>query len=136
MASTAAVSQNAAVGIEPGAGVARVGTTAPSAKADFAQELARAEDVRFSAHAERRLVSRNLRLDEGQLAQIARATDQAAAKGARDSLLLMGDVALVVNVPNRTVVTALDPSRMQNGIVTNIDATVFVPTNDVAGSID
>lgn len=64
------------------------------------------------------------------MAGIARATDQAAARGARDSLLLMDDVALVVNVPNRTVVTALDPSRMENGIVTNIDATVFVSTNE------
>ncbi len=100
-----------------------------SAPPAFAEELAEAREVRFSSHAQKRLASRNLALDDKQLAGIARATDQAASRGARDSLLVMNDMALVVNVPNRTVVTALDPARMQNGIVTNIDATVFVSTD-------
>ncbi|MBN1345962.1 MAG: flagellar biosynthesis protein [Phycisphaerae bacterium] len=117
-----------AVCLKPEAGASSVRPAASSASADFARELANAKEVRFSAHAQKRLASRNLQLNQSQLAGIARATDQAAARGARDSLLLMDDMALVVNVPNRTVVTALDPSRMQNGIVTNIDATVFVST--------
>ncbi len=115
-----------AVGRRPETGAVSGRTTATSANVDFARELSDAKALRFSAHAQRRLASRNVQLNSGQLEGIARATDQAAAKGARDSLLVMGDVALVVNVPNRTVVTALDPARMQNGIVTNIDATVFV----------
>ncbi len=126
MTTTASVTSGLAVGLRPEAGAIPGQPTAASEDVGFARELTRANQVRFSAHAQRRLASRNLRLDEGQLAGIARATDQAAAKGARDSLLLMDDLALVVNVPNRTVVTALDPTRMQNGIVTGIDATVFV----------
>jgi len=129
-----AVTSSLAVGLTPAVGAPPVRPTASSANADFACELASARQVRFSAHARQRLASRDLRLSENQLAGIARATDQAAAKGARDSLLLMDDVALVVNVPNRTVVTALDPARMQNGIVTNIDATVFVSTDRAAGT--
>lgn len=130
MTTAAAVTSTPVVGSTPEVGATSVRPTAPSANADFARELVDAREVRFSAHAQRRLASRNLRLSEDQMAGIARATDQAAARGARDSLLLMDDVALVVNVPNRTVVTALDPSRMENGIVTNIDATVFVSTNE------
>lgn len=112
-------------------GAPRVGApaayaTASSAKDNFARELADVNRVSFSAHAQRRLASRNVQLNQRQLEGIARATDQAAAKGSRDSLLLMDDMALVINVRNRTVVTALDPSRMRNGIVTNIDAMVFV----------
>jgi flagellar operon protein len=65
--------------------------------------------VRFSAHAQQRLDSRAI----SPHARTTRATtsrgavDQAAAKGARESLLLMDGVALVVSVPNRTVITAL-----------------------------
>jgi len=128
MTTTASVTSGLAVGSRPETGAIPGRPAAASEDVGFARELTRAHQVRFSAHAQRRLASRNLRLGEDQLAGIARATDQAAAKGARDSLLLMDDLALVVNVPNRTVVTALDPTRMQNGIVTGIDATVFVST--------
>jgi flagellar operon protein len=134
MAAMTAVTSRLAVGLNAEVGATSVRPTASSANAEFARELAGARQVRFSAHARQRLASRELRLSEHQLAGIARATDQAAAKGARDSLLLMDDVALVVNVPNRTVVTALDPARMQNGIVTNIDATVFVSTDRAASA--
>ncbi len=126
MATMNPVTSEVAVGLRTGGGVPPPQPAAVSAETGFARELADATQVRFSAHAQRRLASRNLQLSERQLEGIARATDQAAAKGARDSLLVMDELALVVNVPNRTVVTALEPSRMQNGVVTNIDATVFV----------
>ena len=126
MATTNPVTSGLAIGLKPEVGAPPLLPTSASAETDFARELVDASQVRFSAHAQRRLASRNLQLSERQLEGIARATDQAAAKGARDSLLVMDELALVVNVPNRTVVTALDPSRMQNGVVTNIDATVFV----------
>ncbi len=130
MATLPALTSATAVGLVSGAGATSARPVGPTSGSDFARELADATGLRFSAHAQRRLASRNLRLNEQQLASIARATDQAAARGARDSLLLLEGLALVVNVPNRTVVTALDPTRMQNGIVTNIDATVFVTTGE------
>ena len=97
--------------------------------ASFAETLAKttaSPKLRFSAHARNRLASRNIELDAGRLAQLARATDQAAAKGARDSLVLLNDLGLIVNVPTRTVVTALDAERMNNGVFTNIDSTVII----------
>lgn len=128
MTHSAAVPESPVVRALPVTGALPSRSTAASAQPAFAQELAEARQVRFSAHAQKRLASRNLALDDKQLAGIARATDQAASRGAKDSLLVMDNMALVVHVPNRTVVTALDPARMQNGIVTNIDATVFVST--------
>jgi len=95
----------------------------------FAETLAKAAKpgrLRFSAHARNRLASRNIELDATQLDRLARAADQAAAKGARDSLVLLNDLGLIVNVPSRTVVTALDGERMQNGVFTNIDSTVII----------
>ena len=52
--------------------------------------------------------------------------DRLEAKGSRESLVVYRDVGLVVNIKNRTVLTALDRSRMKSGIVTGIDSTVFV----------
>ena len=41
-------------------------------------------------------------------------------KGARDSLILMGELAFVVNVPSKTVVTALTKDQMKEQVFTNM----------------
>ena len=51
---------------------------------------------------------------------------KAAAKGARSSLLVMKDVALIVSVTNRTVITAVDGSSLKDNVFTNIDSAVIV----------
>lgn len=106
------------------------GTPGPGATA-FSEvlrgQLERAPGVRFSAHAQQRLESRDIRLSPEDQARIARAMDQAAAKGARESLLLMDGVALVVSVPNRTVITALGTNEAAETVFTNIDSAVVVP---------
>jgi flagellar operon protein len=86
-----------------------------------------AERIRLSRHASQRLASRRIELDGVDLARLAAATDQAAAKGSRESLIVMDDLGLIVNVPNRTVVTAMGLDQMAEKVVTNIDSTVFVP---------
>ena len=107
---------------------------APSAKGEaggFASvlrgQMERTGPVRFSAHAQQRLDSRAIAFTPDDQARIAKAVDQAAAKGARESLLLMDDVALVVSVPNRTVITALGKNEAANTVFTNIDSAVVVP---------
>ena len=107
------------------------GAAGPSPAAAFSEVLRGAmqgqEGVRFSAHAQQRLESRDIRLSPEDTARISRAVDQAAAKGARESLLLMDGVALVVSVPNRTVITALGTNESDNTVFTNIDSAVVVP---------
>lgn len=90
-------------------------------------ELERAGGVRFSAHAQSRLESRQINLSAEELSRIDQAVSQAAAKGARESLLLLDRIALVVNVPNRTVITALTTSEAENNVFTNIDSAIVVP---------
>ncbi len=51
--------------------------------------------------------------------------DKAAAKGARESLILMDNLALVVSIRNRTVITAVDEKRMKEHVFTNIDSAVI-----------
>lgn len=88
-------------------------------------ELNRSQELKFSAHAERRLKSRNLELDTAQLKALDNAVKSAAAKGSRDSLVLLDNLALLVNIPNRTVITAMDRDELETNIITNIDSAVF-----------
>ena len=60
------------------------------------------------------------------MARVEQAADVAARRGSRDALLMMNDLGLIVNIKNRTVLTALDLGAMKDGIVTNIDSTVVV----------
>lgn len=81
--------------------------------------------VRFSAHAQRRLVEAHITLDEAQVVRLEGAVQKAAAKGARESLVLMDNLALVVSIRNRTVITAVDGERMKENVFTNIDSAVI-----------
>jgi len=51
---------------------------------------------------------------------------KAAAKGARESLILLDDKAFVVSVRNRTVITAVDGEHLKENVFTNIDSAVIV----------
>ncbi len=83
--------------------------------------------VKFSQHATQRLQTRNINLNPTQMNQLKNAVDKAAQKGARESLILMNnDLALVVSVTNRTVITAMDGSSIRDNVFTNIDSAVIV----------
>lgn len=91
-------------------------------------EGAEAPPLKFSAHARQRLEQRGMELSEGQLKALAGAVSKAEAQGAKDSLMLMDRLGLIVNVPSRTVVTVMTEERMRTGVVTQIDSAVIVPT--------
>ena len=99
----------------------------------FADLLARAtapepfgSRLTVSAHAAQRLTDRAIRLTEPLRQQIAQALDTLSAKGSNDALLVGTDAAFVVNVPNRTVVTALAPDEMHDRVVTQIDSALIL----------
>lgn len=103
---------------------------APTAHASFAATLdatmAAQRDVRFSAHALKRLEDRAIQISAGDHGRIRDAVDQLRAKGGRESLLVMERVALVVNVPNRTVITAVPTDELNSSVFTQIDSAVVV----------
>jgi flagellar operon protein len=88
----------------------------------FREEL---EKIKFSSHAMKRLETRNIQLGESEIKKIQSAVERAELKGAKDSLILSGETAFIVNVPNRTVIKAMPISDKQNNIFTNIDSVVF-----------
>jgi flagellar operon protein len=99
-----------------------------SASGGFEQVLNQAlNGVKFSQHATQRLQTRNINLTSTQMNQLNNAVDKAAQKGARESLILMDrDLALVVSVKNRTVITAMDGASIKDNVFTNIDSAVIV----------
>lgn len=94
----------------------------------FAGELERAVrdgEIAFSAHASERLARRGIRMSDADRARISDAVRAVEGKGGKDSLVLLGNVALIVNVPNRTVVTAIGPEARGERVFTNIDSAVI-----------
>jgi len=94
-------------------------------EASLQRALGREPKVRFSGHARNRLASRGVELDGADVRRLEEAVDKAAAKGSRDSLILMDDLALIVSIKNRTVVTAVDNASQREGVFTNIDSVVL-----------
>lgn len=81
--------------------------------------------LKFSKHAQDRLDSRSIRLNDADMASLQRAVTRAEEKGAKDSLVLLRDLAFIVSVKNRTVVTAVDGDHLKENVFTNIDSAVI-----------
>ena len=98
---------------------------------DILQQLQKNQKLHFSAHAQNRLQDRDIQLSEEALGKLNDAVNRAADKGARDALVLMpgaasgDDLALVVSVANRTVITAMDGENINDNVFTNIDSAVI-----------
>jgi len=90
------------------------------------QKLPSSQELKFSQHAQDRLRARNITFSPAELANLEGAVNSVAQKGGKESLVMMGDSALVVSVKNRTVVTALDKMQMKGNVFTNIDSAVII----------
>ncbi|MGB4598915.1 MAG: TIGR02530 family flagellar biosynthesis protein [Trichlorobacter sp.] len=98
----------------------------PVGDSPFAKLLEQTQGVKFSQHAQDRLKARNINFSSDQLQQLEGAVTSVAQKGGKESLVMMGDAALVVSVKNRTVVTAMDRNQMKGNVFTNIDSAVII----------
>lgn len=87
--------------------------------------LKKSAEVKLSKHAELRLQERNIKLTDAQQQKIRQAVDKAEQKGVRDSLVLVDDIAMVVNVRNRTVITVVGSGELKDNVFTNIDGAVI-----------
>lgn len=81
--------------------------------------------LRFSRHATNRLQTRGIEMNEEMIARLQNAKTQAKEKGINESLILMDDMAFIVNVKNSTVVTAMGREENESSIFTNIDGAVI-----------
>ena len=111
----------------PAAGATdRAQGTIPEKSGGFSEVLrSRMDGIRFSAHATTRMKSRNIEMTPEVMGKLEKAVSGAESKGARDSLILMKDLAFIVNIPNRTVITAMDGESIRENVFTNIDSAVI-----------
>ncbi len=92
----------------------------------FNQEIGKEKELKFSRHALERLNDRKINFSAEKMDKLTDAVDKASAKGARESLILMEDLALVVSIKNRTVITAVDGNSLKDNVFTNIDSAVII----------
>lgn len=80
--------------------------------------------LRFSKHANERLASRNIDLTDEQYKRLESGTMKAYEKGIKETLVMVDDLAFIVNVKNNTVITAVNEGEEK--IFTNIDGAVII----------
>ncbi|MFQ3548308.1 MAG: TIGR02530 family flagellar biosynthesis protein [Armatimonadota bacterium] len=88
-------------------------------------ELVKQNDVKISAHAQKRLADRSVELNQQHRARLNDACSRITNKGADKALVMMDDLALVVSARNRVVITALDANSARDGVFTNIEGAVI-----------
>lgn len=99
----------------------------------FAEVLARKQNpeagnvgnVKLSKHALQRLSDRNIELTDSQIDRLNAGTNKANEKGINESLVLVDQLAFIVNIKNNTVITAMDRTESDENVFTNIDGAVF-----------
>ena len=92
----------------------------------LAEKTGEKEELKFSKHASNRLSQRNITLTDGQLTRLSEGAQKAGAKGIKESLVLVDSLAFIVNVPNKTVVTAMNQTEADENVFTNIDGAVIM----------
>lgn len=89
-------------------------------------EVNECSELKFSKHANERLASRNIDITEEQMQRLQNATKHANEKGINESLVMVDNLAFIVNVKNNTVITAMDQRDSVENVYTNIDGAVII----------
>ena len=84
------------------------------------------EELRFSKHAANRLADRSITLSDSQMDRLTEGAKKAGEKGIKESLVMVDQLAFIINVPNNTVITAMDQTETNENIFTNIDGAVIM----------
>ena len=84
-----------------------------------------ASGLQFSNHAAKRIEKRDLDLDPARMQRLNSAISRAAEKGARNSVVMLDDLAVVVDIRDRKVVTAINASQGKERVFTNVDSVVI-----------
>lgn len=88
------------------------------------QSATETTELKFSKHANERLASRNIDLTDEQMARLESGAKKASEKGIQESLVMVDDLAFIVNIKNNTVITAVNDG--DDKVFTNIDGAVIM----------
>lgn len=90
------------------------------------KQTAGSTEIRFSKHAANRLADRNIELTDNQMERLNEGAVKAGEKGIKESLVIVDQLAFIVNIPNSTVVTAMNQTDASENVFTNIDGAVII----------
>lgn len=82
------------------------------------------KEITISKHASERL--KEINFSEEDISSIEKGFELAENKGSKNSVMLYKDVAIIASIENRTIITAVDKSRSEENIFTNIDSVVIL----------
>lgn len=101
------------------------GNSRSESTTDFKEILKEKTGLNFSNHAIDRLSGRGVSLDSDKVDRLTKAVQMADKKGADQSLVLLDQLAFLVSVRNKTVITAVETDRMKEGVFTQIDSAII-----------
>lgn len=84
------------------------------------------QELKVSKHANTRLAERNIMIDRPTWERINTKLTEAKQKGIKESLVLVGEAALVVNTDKNTVITAMNRQEASEHIFTNINGAIVL----------
>jgi len=101
-------------------------TTQPKIEfGNILQQKIENSSLKFSAHAQKRMTANRVSLSDNQIFELEQAVKKVEQKGGKESLIVINDLAFVVSISNKTVITAIDQKRMEDNVFTNIDSAVI-----------
>ncbi len=80
------------------------------------------EGLKVSSHAQERIKTRNIELNQTKLDSLGEVADEAGKKGAKNTLAMIGTDAFILSVKDKTIVTAMKEEEMESRFFTNIDS--------------
>ena len=93
---------------------------------NFEDVLNSEKKLKFSAHAQKRMESRNITINSDEMKKIEESVAKLRNKGCQDSVILSQDRAYVISIKNNPVVTIVDEGSLKDSVFTNIDSMTLV----------
>ncbi len=84
------------------------------------------KEIVVSKHATKRLSERNVSLTKNDINRLDEAIKKASSKGIKDALVLMDEKAFILNIKNKTIITATVEDKLKENVFTNIDGAVII----------
>lgn len=84
------------------------------------------DTIKVSKHAMQRIENRGISVDEATLEKLNIAMDKLSQKGSKDSLILLDEIAYIVNPQKRVVITAVDQHSLKDNVFTGIDSAIII----------
>lgn len=90
------------------------------------KEISKEDAFVLSNHAHERLRERNIVLNQQDMKKVNEGINMGEKKGCKEIVILYKDIALVTNIKNRTVITAMAKDESKGNVFTNIDGMVIL----------